>query len=45
MVAPVLLLILIMALGIWATPLVLAAQEASAWLSDSSVYIQAVLGG
>lgn len=45
LVAPELLLILIMALGIWATPLVLAAQEASAWLSDSSVYIQAVLGG
>jgi formate hydrogenlyase subunit 3/multisubunit Na+/H+ antiporter MnhD subunit len=45
LVAPVLLLIMIVALGIWASPLVMAAQEASAWLSDPSVYIQAVLGG
>ncbi|MFO7678499.1 MAG: proton-conducting transporter membrane subunit [Chloroflexota bacterium] len=43
--APVVLLILIVALGIWASPLVMAAQEASAWLLDSSIYIQAVLGG
>ncbi len=43
--APVVLLILIVALGIWASPLVMAAQEASAWLTDSSIYIQAVLGG
>ncbi len=40
-----LLLILIVVLGIWASPLVRAAQEASAWLSDPMIYIQAVLGG
>jgi multicomponent Na+:H+ antiporter subunit D len=43
--APLLLLILIVVLGIWASPLVGAAQEASAWLSDPMIYIQAVLGG
>jgi formate hydrogenlyase subunit 3/multisubunit Na+/H+ antiporter MnhD subunit len=45
LVAPVLLLILIVALGVWASPLVTAAQTTSAWLSDPSIYIQAVLGG
>jgi multicomponent Na+:H+ antiporter subunit D len=45
LVAPVLLLILIVALGVWASPLVTAAQTTSAWLGNPSVYIQAVLGG
>jgi multicomponent Na+:H+ antiporter subunit D len=45
LVAPVLLLILIVALGVWASPLVTVAQTTSAWLSDPSIYIQAVLGG
>jgi multicomponent Na+:H+ antiporter subunit D len=45
LVAPVLLLILIVALGVWAGPLVTAAQTTSAWLSNPSIYIQAVLGG
>ena len=36
---------LIMALGIWAQPLVAAAQRTSAWLGDPALYIQAVLGG
>jgi hypothetical protein len=32
-------------LGIWAQPLVAAAQLTAAWLGDPVLYIQAVLGG
>ncbi|PID85789.1 MAG: hypothetical protein CSB13_06210 [Chloroflexi bacterium] len=45
LVAPVILLILIVGLGIWASPLVTWAQAAAAWLGDPLLYIQAVLGG
>ncbi len=45
LLAPAILVTLIMVLGIWAQPLVLAAQRTSAWLGDPTLYIQAVLGG
>ena len=45
LLAPAILVTLIMALGIWAYPLVAAAQRTSAWLGDPALYIQAVLGG
>ncbi len=45
LLAPAILVALIMALGIWAQPLVAAAQRTSAWLGDPALYIQAVLGG
>ncbi|MCB8984541.1 MAG: hypothetical protein H6659_11995 [Ardenticatenaceae bacterium] len=45
LVAPALLLGLIVALGVWAEPLVAAATAASAALGDPSIYIRAVLGG
>jgi multicomponent Na+:H+ antiporter subunit D len=45
LLAPAILVTLIMALGIWAQPLVAAAQRTSAWLGDPAVYVQAVLGG
>jgi multicomponent Na+:H+ antiporter subunit D len=40
--APAILVLLILVLGIWAQPLVAAATETSNWLSDPSIYIQAV---
>ena len=45
LIAPALLLGLIVALGVWAEPLVAAATAASAALGDPSIYIRAVLGG
>lgn len=45
LLAPAILVALILILGIWAQPLVNAAQLASAWLQDPALYIQAVLGG
>ena len=45
LLAPAILVTLIMVLGIWAQPLVAAAQWTSAWLGDPALYIQAVLGG
>jgi len=45
LVAPALLLGLIVALGVWAEPLVAAATAASTALGDPSIYIRAVLGG
>jgi len=45
LLAPAILVTLIMVLGIWAQPLVVAAQRTSAWLGDPTLYIQAVLGG
>jgi multicomponent Na+:H+ antiporter subunit D len=43
--APLLLVLLIVALGIWAQPLVQLAADTSAWLLEPTGYIQAVLGG
>jgi multicomponent Na+:H+ antiporter subunit D len=43
--APGLLLALIVLLGVWAEPLVSLATQASAWMGDPLLYIQAVLGG
>jgi multicomponent Na+:H+ antiporter subunit D len=45
LLAPAILVTLIMALGIWAQPLVALAQRTSAWLGDPAFYIEAVLGG
>jgi multicomponent Na+:H+ antiporter subunit D len=45
LLAPAILVTLILLLGIWAEPLVDAAQLASSWLGDPALYIQAVLGG
>ena len=39
------LVVLILVLGIWAEPLVAAAQLTAVWLGDPAMYIQAVLGG
>jgi len=44
LVAPTLLIVLILALGIWAEPLVQISQTVSIWLQDPTNYIQAVLG-
>ena len=43
LIAPTLLIVLILALGIWADPLVQISQTASIWLQDPTNYIQAVL--
>lgn len=45
LLAPAILVTLILILGIWAQPLVAAAQLTAAWLGDPVLYIQAVLGG
>jgi multicomponent Na+:H+ antiporter subunit D len=45
LVAPAILVVFILALGIWAAPLVEVAQRSSVWLGDPTIYIQAVLGG
>jgi len=45
LIAPVILLALILALGVWAEPLVAVAQAAGTALSDPAIYIHAVLGG
>ena len=45
LLAPAILVVFIMVLGIWAAPLVGVAQRSSAWLGDPAIYIQAVLGG
>ncbi len=45
LLAPAILVALMMALGIWAGPLVAVAERTSAWLGDPALYIQAVLGG
>ena len=45
LLAPALLVLLILILGIYADPLVATAQQTTAWLGDPAVYIQAVLGG
>lgn len=45
LLAPVLLIGLCLALGLWAAPLLRLADEVSIWLGDPSHYIVAVLGG
>ena len=42
--APLLLVVMIMVLGIFANPLVAVSQETVRWLADPVIYIQAVLG-
>lgn len=44
LLAPILLIGLILLLGIWASPLVDAAQAVSAWVLDPAAYVAAVLG-
>ncbi len=44
LLAPILLIGLILVLGIWASPLVEAAQAVSAWVADPAAYVTAVLG-
>jgi multicomponent Na+:H+ antiporter subunit D len=45
LLAPMLLIGLVLALGLWAEPLVQVAQDTSLWVSHPKTYIQAVLGG
>jgi hypothetical protein len=45
LIAPALLIVLSLALGIWAEPLVLLAQSVVVWIGDPAQYITAVLGG
>ena len=45
LLAPAILVLLILVLGIWAEPLVAAAQMTATWLGDPALYVQAVLGG
>lgn len=42
--APTLLIALVLALGIWAEPLIALAQATANWLGDPTLYISAVLG-
>jgi multicomponent Na+:H+ antiporter subunit D len=43
--APTLLILLVLVLGIWAEPLIAVTQATAAWLGDPTLYIEAVLGG
>ena len=43
--APLLLVIMILVLGIFAEPLVALSRETVRWLANPEIYIQAVLGG
>ncbi len=45
LIAPGILVILLVVFGVWANPLVAAANATSVWLGDPTAYIQAVLGG
>lgn len=45
LLAPALLIITCLGLGIWASPLVRVAQQIVAWLGNPELYIRAVLGG
>jgi len=45
LLAPALLIVAVLVLGLWARPLVELAQVTAAWLGDPAGYIQAVLGG
>ncbi|MCL4264110.1 MAG: hypothetical protein KJ069_12880 [Anaerolineae bacterium] len=44
LLAPILLIGLILLLGVWASPLVEAAQAVGAWVLDPAAYVAAVLG-
>ncbi len=43
--APTLLIVFVLVLGIWVEPLIAIAQATAAWLGDPTLYINAVLGG
>ncbi len=43
--APTLLILLVLILGIWAEPLIAITQATAAWLADPTLYMSAVLGG
>jgi multicomponent Na+:H+ antiporter subunit D len=45
LLAPAILIVLVLILGLWAEPLVQVARETSLWLNSPGLYIQAVLGG
>jgi multicomponent Na+:H+ antiporter subunit D len=45
LLAPAILIVLVLILGLWAEPLVQVARETSLWLDSPGLYIQAVLGG
>jgi multicomponent Na+:H+ antiporter subunit D len=45
LLAPAILIVLVLLLGLWAEPLVQVARETSLWLDSPGLYIQAVLGG
>jgi multicomponent Na+:H+ antiporter subunit D len=45
LLAPALLIVAVLALGLWAAPLVELAQATADWLGSPAGYIQAVLGG
>ena len=44
LIAPILLIMLVIVLGLWAQPLIQISQVTSVWLLDPFNYIQAVLG-
>lgn len=44
LIAPALLILLVVALGLWAQPLIQISQDTSLWLQDPLNYIQSVLG-
>jgi len=45
LLAPAILIVLVLILGLWAEPLIQVARETSLWLDSPGLYIQAVLGG
>ncbi|MBW2579777.1 MAG: hypothetical protein JRD00_02285 [Deltaproteobacteria bacterium] len=45
LLAPAILIVLVLLLGLWAEPLVQVAKDTSVWLGNPAGYIQAVLGG
>lgn len=45
LLAPAILILAVLALGLWPEPLVSLAQAAAAWLAEPQAYIVAVLGG
>jgi multicomponent Na+:H+ antiporter subunit D len=44
LLAPLLLIVLVVVLGLWAEPLITVATETTAWLQNPADYINAVLG-
>jgi multicomponent Na+:H+ antiporter subunit D len=45
LLAPAILIVLVLLLGLWAEPLVQVATDTSVWLGNPAGYIQAVMGG